>query len=103
MLTHLLLQLSQSLRVTAYPYTALLAFSGSRIRLIAAAEGALLPSQLLPLLQEAQERQAVNLVAEQADHNEQVLPTTGSDSSHFHQHLSEGFIHECCRYSAIAT
>lgn len=82
----MLLQLSQSLRVTTYPYNALLAFSGSRIRLIAAAEGAIPPTELLSMFQQAQDRQAASLVAEQAEQNEQVWAILrsilGSDLSH---------------------
>lgn len=66
------LQLAQGLRVRTYPYIGLLAFSGSRTRLIAAAEGHFTAEALLPILQEAQEQQAVHLVAEQAEQNERV-------------------------------
>jgi len=66
-------QLSQSLRVRSYPYTALLAFSGSRTRLIAAAEGFSAPSGLLSLLQQAQDSQSATLVAERREQTEQVL------------------------------
>ena len=60
--------------MTSYPYTALLAFSGPRTRLIAFAEGSHTPQQLLPMLQEAQEQHSIHLVAEQAEHNERVQP-----------------------------
>ena len=67
------MQLSQSLRVRSYPYTALLAFSGSRTRLITAAEGLFNTTELLPLLQQAQDSQSASLVAEQIERTEQVL------------------------------
>lgn len=67
------MQLSQSLRVRSYPYTALLAFSGSRTRLMTAAEGCFAPLGLLPLLQQAQDSQSSTLVAEQIEQTEQVL------------------------------
>lgn len=47
MLTESLLIWSCSLRVTGYPHCALLAFSGTRTRLIAAVEGAVRPARLL--------------------------------------------------------
>ena len=74
------LQLAQGLRVRTYPYVGLLAFSGSRTRLIAAAEGCFMAEALLPILQEAQEQQAVHLVAEQAEQNERVSIYSSSSS-----------------------
>ena len=65
-------QLSQGLKVQAYPYVALLAFSGARTRLIAAAEGHFTAEALLPVLRDAQEQQAIHLLAEQVEHNERV-------------------------------
>ena len=56
----------------AYPYVALLAFSGARSRLIAAAEGHFTAEALLPVLREAQEQQSIHLLAEQVEHNERV-------------------------------
>ena len=41
----------RSLRVTGYPHCALLAFSGTRTRLIAAVEGAVAPARLLQVRQ----------------------------------------------------
>ena len=40
-------QLSSSLQVTTYPYVGLLAFSGTRTRLVASVQGATGPQQLL--------------------------------------------------------
>lgn len=67
------MQLSQSLRVRSYPYIALLAFSGSRTRLITAAEGLFNTTELLLLLQQAQDSQSASLIAEQIERTEQVL------------------------------
>ena len=61
-----------SLRTTGYPYVALLAFSGSRTKLIAATEGLSSASQLQAMLQQAAGEHEGHLAVEQADANERV-------------------------------
>lgn len=61
-----------SLRVTGYPYVALLAFSGSRTQLIAAVEGPTPAARLLAVLQQAVNDHGGHLAVEQADANERV-------------------------------
>jgi hypothetical protein len=61
-----------SLRVTGYPYCALLAFSGARTQLIAAVEGCAGATRLLGVLQQAVSDHGGHLAVEQADANERV-------------------------------
>ena len=61
-----------SLRTTGFPYVALLAFSGSRTKLIAAVEGLSSASQLQVMLQQAVGEHEGHLAVEQADANERV-------------------------------
>ncbi|KAK9918295.1 hypothetical protein WJX75_002911 [Coccomyxa subellipsoidea] len=63
-------RLSNSLRVTGYPYCALLAFSGARTQLIAAVEGCAGATRLLGVLQQAVSDHGGHLAVEQADANE---------------------------------
>jgi hypothetical protein len=64
--------LSGRLNVSTYPCIALLAFSGSRTKLVAAAQGALRPRQLLAMLRRVQEEQSVMLTAERLEQEERV-------------------------------
>ena len=61
-----------SLRTTGYPYVALLAFSGTRTKLIAALEGRTSAEQLQSVLQQAVSAHEGHLAVEQADANERV-------------------------------
>ncbi len=61
-----------SLRVTGYPYCALLAFSGTRTQLTAAVEGCPGAARLLGVLQQAVSDHGGHLAVEQADANERV-------------------------------
>ncbi|EIE19724.1 UBX-domain-containing protein [Coccomyxa subellipsoidea C-169] len=63
-------RLSNSLRVTGYPYCALLAFSGTRTQLTAAVEGCPGAARLLGVLQQAVSDHGGHLAVEQADANE---------------------------------
>ena len=67
-------QLAASLGASTYPYVALLAFSGARLRLIAAVEGPLPPGELAATLASAAEEHGAELVAEQAEASERVRP-----------------------------
>lgn len=66
------MQLSQKLRVPAYPYVCLLAYSGSRVRLAAFAHGNLSPESLLDVLRDVQENQSAQLIADRAEQQERV-------------------------------
>lgn len=66
------MQLASQLGVSCYPCCALLAFSGSRLRLIALMPGPRSPEQLLAGLRRAVDRHSTQMASEQADHNERV-------------------------------
>ncbi|KAK9787625.1 hypothetical protein WJX73_003134 [Symbiochloris irregularis] len=63
-------RLANQLGVSCYPCCALLAFSGSRLRLIASMPGPRSPEQLLAGLRRAVDRHSTQMASEQADHNE---------------------------------
>lgn len=64
--------LAGRLNVSTYPCVALLAFSGSRTQLVAAAQGAVQPGQLLAALRRAVDEQEVMLTAERLEQEERV-------------------------------
>ncbi len=61
-----------SLRTTGYPYVALLVFTGTRTKVIAAMEGLSNARQLQAMLQQAVGEHEGHLAVEQADANERV-------------------------------
>lgn len=65
-------QLANSLRATAYPFVGLLAFSGSRVRLVLAITGLLGPAELVQALNDAAEAHGAEFVADRADASERV-------------------------------
>jgi FAS-associated factor 2 len=64
--------LSGRLNVSAYPCVALLAFSGSRTKLVAAAQGSMSARALLAMLTRVQDEQSVMLTAERLEQEERV-------------------------------
>lgn len=64
--------LAGRLNVSTYPCVALLAFSGSRTKLVAAAQGNVQPQQLLAALRRAVDEQEVMLTAERLEQEERV-------------------------------
>jgi hypothetical protein len=66
------LQLASRLKVTRYPYIGLLAFGGSRTRLVAALQGTAGAEEVLQVLVRAVEEQGPLLVAERAEQQERV-------------------------------
>lgn len=64
--------LAGRLNVSTYPCVALLAFSGSRTKLVAAAQGNVRPQQLLTALRRAVDEQEVMLTAERLEQEERV-------------------------------
>lgn len=64
--------LAGRLNVSTYPCVALLAFSGSRTKLVAAAQGKVSPQQLLAALRRAVDEQEVMLTAERLEREERV-------------------------------
>jgi FAS-associated factor 2 len=64
--------LAGRLNVSTYPCVALLAFSGSRTKLVAAAQGNVQAQQLLAALRRAVEEQEVMLTAERLEQEERV-------------------------------
>lgn len=64
--------LSGRLNISTYPCVALLAFSGSRTKLVAAAQGKVRVQQLMAALQRAVEDQGMLLMAEQLEQEERV-------------------------------
>ncbi|KAK9806360.1 hypothetical protein WJX72_011391 [[Myrmecia] bisecta] len=65
-------RLSSSLRVTSYPFVAVLAFSGQRTRLVSAVEGYGSPTELIDHLFRAVNDHGAYLVAEQAEQQERA-------------------------------
>ena len=63
---------SSGLRVTSYPYVALLSGSGNRTKMVASAEGMTSATDLLQMLQPAVEEHGAQFVADRADHDERV-------------------------------
>lgn len=75
-------QLAGSLRATGYPFVALLAFSGTRTRLVASAQGVVAPGPLCAALKRAADEHGASLVAEQAEHRERVRSCRGLEGFH---------------------
>lgn len=69
--------LAGRLNVSTYPCVALLAFSGTRTKLVAAAQGNVQPQQLLAALRRAVEEQEVMLTAERLEQEERVSRSRG--------------------------
>ena len=65
-------QLASSLRATAYPFVGLLAFFGSRTRLVLAVSGPLGPDELVQALADAAEAHGAEFVADRADASTRV-------------------------------
>lgn len=63
---------SSGLRVTQYPYIALLSGSGSRTKMVASSEGMVSAADLMHLLRPAVEEHGAQFVADRADHDERV-------------------------------
>ena len=72
---HMQLATSSGLRVTRYPYIALLSGSGSRTKMVASTEGMISAANLRQLLQPAVEEHGAQFVADRADQDERVNPT----------------------------
>lgn len=64
--------LSGRLSISTYPCIALLAFSGTRTKLVAAAQGKVRPQQLMAALQRAVNDQGLLLMAERLEQEERV-------------------------------
>lgn len=64
--------LSGRLSVSTYPCVALLAYSGSRTKLVAVAQGKVRPQQLLAAMQRAVDDQGMMLMAERLEQEERV-------------------------------
>jgi FAS-associated factor 2 len=60
-------RLSMAVQASSYPYVGLMAFSGSRTRLVAASEGLCTPAQLLTMLRDAVNQYGAEFVADQAE------------------------------------
>jgi FAS-associated factor 2 len=69
--------LAGRLNVSTYPCVALLAFSGTRTKLVVAAQGNVQPQQLLAALRRAVEEQEVMLTAERLEQEERVSTSRG--------------------------
>eukprot|EP00878_Enallax_costatus_P020517 GHUV01021694.1.p1 GENE.GHUV01021694.1~~GHUV01021694.1.p1 ORF type:complete len:366 (+),score=105.27 GHUV01021694.1:665-1762(+) len=65
--------LSGRLNISTYPSVALLAFSGTRTKLVAAAQGKVRPQQLLAALQRAVDDQGMLLTAERLEQEEREM------------------------------
>ena len=72
---HMQLATSSGLRVTRYPYIALLSGSGSRTKMVASSEGMISATDLRQLLQPAVEEHGAQFVADRADQDERVNPS----------------------------
>ena len=70
-----------AVQASSYPYVGLMAFSGSRTRLIAASEGLCTPAQLLAMLQEAVNQYGAEFVADQAEASQVVSKRHAAASS----------------------
>lgn len=82
--------LAGRLNVSTYPCVALLAFSGTRTKLVAAAQGSVQPQQLLSVLRRAVDEQEVMLTAERLEQEERVSWWLVGVVGTTHQRVQEG-------------